>query len=284
MFNKGFESEALKSNMLNNQATEEGAEVRSGNCVDEKIIIDRMFKLVESAPMSSGNLTVSLVFVETVSKVWVTRKELEPKVKKLMAALEGMENELDYVSNVTIGCVYGARFSEDGLMYRAVVEDVEESKVWVRYMDYGNRELIDVREMVNLPEKMARLPAAAVMVEIEDNRKVEDSQSNRDRVEMELEGDVDMEFVNNRLTRILVAGKIVNFHFENTKKIGQALEELDNNEKNFVKVHENSGSTKASKDIVEEKTSGRGRLWWPALGVVKTLHTNNKQHKENMKT
>jgi len=94
------------------------------------------------------------------------------------------ETELDHVSNVTIGCVYGARFSEDGLMYRAVVEDVEESKVWVRYMDYGNRELIDVREMVNLPEKMARRPAAAVMVEIEENRKVEDSQSNRDRVEM----------------------------------------------------------------------------------------------------
>ena len=32
------------------------------------------------------------------------------------------------------------------------------------------------------------------------------------------------------------------------------------------------------------KTSGRGRLWGPALGVVKTLHTDNKQHKENMKT
>ena len=32
------------------------------------------------------------------------------------------------------------------------------------------------------------------------------------------------------------------------------------------------------------KTSGRGRLWGPALGVVKTLHTDNKQRKENMKT
>ena len=30
--------------------------------------------------------------------------------------------------------------------------------------------------------------------------------------------------------------------------------------------------------------SGKGRLWWPTLGVVKTLHTDNKQHKENMKT
>ena len=51
------ESEALQSNMLNNQATEEGAEVRSGKCADEKINIDKMFKLVESAPMSSGKLT-----------------------------------------------------------------------------------------------------------------------------------------------------------------------------------------------------------------------------------
>ena len=33
-----------------------------------------------------------------------------------------------------------------------------------------------------------------------------------------------------------------------------------------------------------KKTSGRGRLWGPALGVVQTLHTDNKQHKENMKT
>jgi len=62
-----------------------------------------------------------------------------------------------------------------------------------------------------------------------------------------------MEFVNNRLTRILVAGEIVNFHFENTKKIGQVLEDSHNKEKNSVKVHENLGSTNASKDKVEEK-------------------------------
>jgi len=36
--------------------------------------------------------------------------------------------------------------------------------------------------------------------------------------------------------------------------------------------------------LINLKTSGRGRLWGPALGVVKTLHTDNKQHKENMKT
>ena len=35
---------------------------------------------------------------------------------------------------------------------------------------------------------------------------------------------------------------------------------------------------------IKWKTSGRGWLWGPALGVVKTLHTDNKQHKENMKT
>ena len=36
--------------------------------------------------------------------------------------------------------------------------------------------------------------------------------------------------------------------------------------------------------LLFNQTSSRGRLWWPALGVVKTLHTDNKQHKENMKT
>ena len=37
-------------------------------------------------------------------------------------------------------------------------------------------------------------------------------------------------------------------------------------------------------DLDLNPTSGRGRLWWPALGVVKTLHTDNTQHKDNMKT
>ena len=42
----------------------------------------------------------------------------------------------------------------------------------------------------------------------------------------------------------------------------------------------------AATEVVQNilQTSGKGRLWWPALGVVKTLHTDNKQHTENMKT
>ena len=63
------------------------------------------------------------------------------------------------------------------------------------------------------------------------------------------------------------------------------MEKLDN-----IIVHDMDVDDEEYKIVKEEETlthketSGRGRLWWPALGVVKTLHTDNKQHKENMKT
>ena len=73
-------------------------------------------------------------------------------------------------------------------------------------------------ELVYLPKKWAKFPAAAIVVQLEQNSNVEDSKTNRDKVEMELDGDVEMEFVRGNLTKIMVAGKIVDFNFMNNVK------------------------------------------------------------------
>ena len=277
------ESEAPQSNISNKQVIKEGVEIKTDNCTDEAVYDDKMFKLVECPPMGCGKVTVVVVLVESVSKVWVTRKETEAKVLKMMFALERMDREdgLDMVSNVTVGCVYGARFTQDGLVYRALVDQVDGSKVWVRYIDYGNTEINQIHQMFHLPERMARLPPAAVMVEIEENTEVEDSQINRDKLEMELEGELDMEFVNNRLTRILVAGQTVHFHFNNTQKIGQASEESVN--KDFKHVDEDSGTTKPSKDEKLDKVEKKITKLEVGTADKKNLEDseNNKMTRSN---
>merc|ERR1719334_2833295 len=116
---------------------------------------------------ATGSETVVLVLVESVSKIWVTRKVEESKVEKLMAALQKMIPKLIAVEEAELGCVYGARFNEDGVMYRAVVEEQEGRKVRVRFIDYGNCEIKVADELVHLPKKMGTYPAAAHIVQIE---------------------------------------------------------------------------------------------------------------------
>ena len=65
----------------------------------------------------------------------------------------------------------------------------------------------------------------------------------------------------------------ISFSLSNSQNCRQSRKSL---------IKENHPSKKMYQTIIH--TSGRGRLWGPALGVVKTLHTDNKQHKENMKT
>jgi hypothetical protein len=46
---------------------------------------------------------VTALLVLSTSKVWVTRKQVEPKVRKLMSALENMETRLVPVRKATVG-------------------------------------------------------------------------------------------------------------------------------------------------------------------------------------
>ena len=225
--------------------------------------MEETFALVKTPPMNSDVVTVVVVLVESVSKVWVTRKEEESKVNKLMSALEKMVPRLVPASKVTVGCVYGSKFSEDGEMYRVVVEQLEAREVVVRFIDYGNSETKQVEELLQLPGKMARYPAAAVMVELEENKEVEDSQDNRDKVEMKLDGDVEMIFTQDRLTEVKVAGKTINFGFKTkVKQIVKGIEEKMDAMK-VGKTTENKNVTKvmdSKADIPKETEVNRKEL------------------------
>merc|ERR1719319_115616 len=175
-------------------------------------------KEVKAAPAAAKEASVEVVLGETTSRVWVTRTEDLPKVEKMMAALEKMAGRLATVAAPVRGCVYGARFSEDGVMYRAAAEAVTGAGVTVHFVDYGNTEVKQRGELVHLTDKMARWGAAAVVVELVDNLAAEDSQEHRDQVEEALEGQLELVFEQSKLVEVRKEGKKVVFGFNKKKE------------------------------------------------------------------
>ena len=161
-----------------------------------------------------GMQPVVLVLVESVSRVWVQRKEDEKKVGQMTADLASMTAGLVPVRRPTTGGVYGSKFSEDNVMYRVVVLSKEaDGSVIVRYIDFGNAERKETSELVHLPDQMARFPVAAHRVTLEENKAVKDSQANRDDVEKTLEGDLELVFEQGKCVAVKSEGTTLEFSF-----------------------------------------------------------------------
>ena len=192
--------------------------------------------LVEADALpKDGSIPVVLVLVEDVRKVWVIKKELEQKLDKMAEALQRQASKLESVQNPGIGCVYATKFSQDQQMYRAVVEKAEGHMVTVRFIDFGNREMKDKSELLQLSEKMAKWPAVAHPIILEENKVAEDSQANRDEVEDVLDQDLDLEVVlkEGRVVRLESGGKPVNFSF-NKKSARRRKADIEAKQKMMV--------------------------------------------------
>lgn len=59
--------------------------------------------------------------------------------EKLQEECESSCSEV--ITSLTVGSLYSAKFSEDGAWYRAVVEDINEDSVVVRFIDYGSKDV-----------------------------------------------------------------------------------------------------------------------------------------------
>merc|ERR1719186_1997690 len=86
------------------------------------------------------------------------------------------------------GAVYGSRFSQDGAMYRAVLKQVEGGRHVVQFIDFGNMETKEERELFDIPDEIGSSPAAAAVVNIKND--LEETEENRIWVEDLLEGDI----------------------------------------------------------------------------------------------
>jgi len=229
---------------------------------EELKVIEERRPLVECAALpEQGKVEVVLVLVEDVRTVWVVRKELEQKLDKMAGALQRQASKLEVVQSPEVGCVYATKFSQDQQMYRAVVEKAEGDMVSVRYIDFGNREVKDKSELLHLPEKMAKWPACAQSVFLEDNKEADDSQVNRDEVEEGLEENIELVLAGGKVVRLESKGSLVKFSF-NKKRASKGKEVPRSQEKlraevaqPKVKPEESNYDGSLGRKLIQENTT-----------------------------
>merc|ERR1719318_302592 len=137
--------------------------------------------MVPAIPAESGqDVAVFVVHVESVKKVWVCRED-EVRVSLLMDKLARLGEELKPAPRMKKGAVYGARFSQDGELYRVVLKEAVEGRVVVQFIDFGNKETKEEKELYDIPEEIGSEPAAAFEVSMKND--FEETDGNREVVE-----------------------------------------------------------------------------------------------------
>lgn len=114
------------------------------------------FSVFVSAVEADGN-----VWLQLVGK---TCNELDALVDKMTLAYESLTLEQDRLSKVTVGTLCAAPFHSDGSWYRAVVEglDTIAGTTTVRYVDFGDTNIVEVATLKLLRSEYLILPAQAV--------------------------------------------------------------------------------------------------------------------------
>lgn len=100
--------------------------------------------------------------------VWFIPSSLQPALDRLMDQLELVANSLTPLpaSQVFLGQLCAARFSQDEAMYRAEAISVKDQVVRVMFIDYGNTEDKSMSELFMSPEELLAIAPYAVKVEL----------------------------------------------------------------------------------------------------------------------
>jgi len=134
-------------------------------------------------------LAVSLSYIESVSEVWVSPATVKDKVDNLMFYLASLGDRLDPVLEVMAGSMVVTRYDLDQELYRAMVVEVMVDKVKVFFIDFGNHQVCEIGSIYNLPREIsiAKLPAAAIKVNIAEANEYPDNEANRQVMEVLLD-------------------------------------------------------------------------------------------------
>jgi hypothetical protein len=121
------------------------------------------------AVLVEGKETPVVVSHVKQQEVWVNQVLQMGQLDKMMSQLEELSGGLKRIfGELTVGRLAVGKFSQDGLMYRVVVEEVlrEEERVVVRYLDFGNEEELDYGDLFELPADLLCVPQLAVCVKV----------------------------------------------------------------------------------------------------------------------
>ncbi|XP_052741702.1 maternal protein tudor isoform X2 [Bicyclus anynana] len=116
--------------------------------------------------------TIELGSQQEVSITWIVSPEnfhtqilsLQPKFIEMMHKIpELYKGVKPYSADIPVGSSVLARYPADGVLYRATVESVQPfSKFIVRYVDYGNRQLVEAKDIWQIERELMEIPKMAV--------------------------------------------------------------------------------------------------------------------------
>ncbi|CAH2090850.1 unnamed protein product [Euphydryas editha] len=116
--------------------------------------------------------TVEIGSQQEVSVTWIISPEnfytqvlsLQSKFLEMMHKIPEMYKGVrSYSGNVTIGASVLARYPADGVLYRATIVSVQPfSKFIVRYVDFGNKQLVDAKDIWQMERELMELPKMAI--------------------------------------------------------------------------------------------------------------------------
>ncbi|KAM3603401.1 uncharacterized protein V6R79_021669 [Siganus canaliculatus] len=118
--------------------------------------------LCEDLSLNSSHMAV-VQHVSDPSEFWIQTQNYSNQLDKLADTIYHLYKESGNkdVRNVSVGLYCAAR-AEDGDFYRATVADVDETKVEVFFVDYGNTEVVDRSDIRTLPVELRKLPCLAL--------------------------------------------------------------------------------------------------------------------------
>lgn len=109
---------------------------------------------------------VLTTMINSPSDLYVQLVRVSSQLDEMMNQLHTFYSDLKpsdlCLAQPVIGQYCCAKFTEDDEYYRAIVEEVEGTKVCVHYIDYGNQECIDIERLKVLDPEFEVHPAFAV--------------------------------------------------------------------------------------------------------------------------
>lgn len=121
------------------------------------------FKTLQLNKGAKHNVNVS--FIEGCKKFFVQLKECTESLNSLMVALQATSDEsvgLD-VSDLKPGIACVAYYSGDSQWYRANILSLEDNRILVKYVDYGNEDQVPINMLKKINKRIVDiLPAQAI--------------------------------------------------------------------------------------------------------------------------
>ncbi|XP_058824597.1 maternal protein tudor [Topomyia yanbarensis] len=110
-----------------------------------------------STTLTTGSMhEVYVSFVENGPKLFAVQlKASENALNQMMSALERVElRNLSRKPTLGMACI--ARFSEDQVLYRALIMGINVDSCLVSYVDYGNSETVDLKNLYEIPKEFLK--------------------------------------------------------------------------------------------------------------------------------